>query len=1771
MSTLDLSTLSGIQTITYSTSQSITLNNTCNASSLTINVNTNVSVSLTGNNCVFNCPVTFNVLSSNSSNQGGICKLLGTMTFNKLTSINVTATTSLNHSYPARLPVLHFGDSSTAFNGVFRSEANTEVINIYGLGKIKVQNDSTTVIVELHSGKPGIYSQIQQNLFTVEGTAVIYASIGNNLSNDFIILTNCMVMEAPYKILFNESVTVKISLLGVVAQILVGLSTPVHVKIFDSSFFDTVDISVSDGSTINFESCDFLIDTESTYDSCVQIVTATNTTNYSGAYTHAVYFNKYRGDYTASDETSCVFNAIASKKILSANYPALVSVGANTEISLPDSNYTYSSDVVMPSVFVVNDTNFFESGFSTGHTYTIDLNARLQVLVNKSCNLYVTAHLGLTMLSTFNAQTASGTATFTSANLYSHDSNNNVALNIDSASPPFSIVWGCTPWFNIFSGHHFTNNLPTSTTTELRITANTVDSGKRYTTYGIWNFTTSTIQASEITLIANNGIIVNSDEASYNITADFNSTLSVRDDSDISSVDLYVHIVENSQLHVTANFAEFNLAGNLYTDYSLSCHFKTALRINYDDGLVQPLDSDSYHLNFHIKDSHCFPWLGNLTNSNCHTQITPVYGVSYAPSVSDPESPGEQFASWYGPKILCKNDSGSPVTYTFGSLNQAGINIWLDAEMITLSGSSIYRVKIHSDYNYSLASWSFGNSGDNCHSTLQISGLGNVGIGENVSFNVYGHGSITYSGVGSASVTRNSDPTMNYYHNSYDMENYYSNLEFAVSIHLKDDGDYTFTNVSADFTIRSANTVTANVIINNVEHQLNLHNNSSNLLTFTGSTFDVRSYYGLLAAGSGPILVTGDSVVFNTYSNSTATEQIIFAEGTGNLTLDAGNVIFNIMDYFPAFIIRSQKTGNAIINTADADMSLASHTPVYWESLPVCTAINPYVSTHNLKFAAYSWDPFTSISYTHNEGCAHSTSTTFALCGGNSSSTATYVDVSFHFDSYTANGHTYTQNLSDLITSDTTANDYIGSVEDHESSHRYDVSSSRFIKITFNIQDTGCTYVGNLSAAIYIEPENDTFGSFSGYRYSITDNVCFPEMTFCPTSITASNNSDSSQWLNFHLSKGFAFKWYIYPTLDTEDDTNGHYGVMSNILQYREKSDCTWVTYADYINYSTNSDVVAYFDVNSRCTRLKVKIPASTGEYFTDGLAGIFSGYFTRRHSEHYLAQSNELTINFDPSGSNYPYPILSLSASEITTDYSSNETIHPSDSGQLATINIGDSYNLTTLSYQFTMYFRTFIHTHSGNHSLTFTGDECYTSTISTDDGDLTITDNVITYSGTDTDSHKLIVNCTKNQALGAGGYTFGQELLYTFTLAETTSLSSPTGAIAGPFTVTGNTYFSIPQTFLVALGCVQSSTVVSLSSSTLCEHYDKGDNLPFTLFSVGDVADDVTFCYNVAATIQYGSISLMPYTGTGVMVGSSQNNATICSGHHRAEMNMNIVENFLITGRSHYTLSDAIITLDGDDISGDCTYPTITLRDNSKNHIVSFYSGFGSNLATNQTDLTSDCESQVPSAYAITPIQPAANAANLLMNIKVQTNSIPYWRCTGNHAGFRVHFKYVGNNTAPDDGDHNVDLCPGDEIYVYNNQNLTGSNNIRYVVVDDDTWNEGVTLYIQQGSTAYKYITLKYYVTKSGNNDVLNSDIDYSGLTTVDNLVNIITYDYSAAPLEEANYRSLNLGAWRFTVGALGELNIRYIGAESGQSTNLNFTLPPINTTASYPINYD
>jgi hypothetical protein len=238
---------------------------------------------------------------------------------------------------------------------------------------------------------------------------------------------------------------------------------------------------------------------------------------------------------------------------------------------------------------------------------------------------------------------------------------------------------------------------------------------------------------------------------------------------------------------------------------------------------------------------------------------------------------------------------------------------------------------------------------------------------------------------------------------------------------------------------------------------------------------------------------------------------------------------------------------------------------------------------------------------------------------------------------------------------------------------------------------------------------------------------------------------------------------------------------------------------------------------------------------------------------------------------------------------------------------------------------------------------------------------------------------------------------------------------------------------------------------------------------------------------------------------------------------------------------------------------------------HVLHFATGFGSNTAQNTTNLTSDSESQKPSYYSITPGTYGANALNLLMNMSVSTNSIPYLTSTENNSGLRIHFVYIGNNTAADDGTHNVSLTPGTDIYVYNNVDLTGSNDISYISIDNSNWSSGNTIYMQQGSTAYKYVTLKYYVTNLTNNSNLNSDNDYSGLTNSGSPVTVVNYDYSTAPTNVANYRALNLGAWTFTVGALGELNIRYIGAETGQNTTTNFTLPPSTANVSYPINYD
>ena len=1193
----------------------------------------------------FNCPVTINVLSLNNSlSQGGICQLIGMVIFNQLTTINVQAFTSISHNYPSRLPIFSFGNTSAALYGTFRSNVTplTEIINMNGLGKVKVVNSATVMIVEINNSKPGIYSQIQNSLFTLENNATIYAAINNSVTSEFVTLSNKMVMPVPYKILINDDIIVKLNLDGVTMPIKIGLSTPVHVTIYDSTFYDMLTVIVTDGSTLNFESCDFLLDTGTNGTSCLNITTATNTTNYTGDYTYAVYFNKARSGYEMSQDTSCVFGVIANKKIIEANYSALVSIVQNTTVALPETDYTLSCDISISNmIFVVNDTNV-KKQFTNTRTYTFDSTDKIQILPCYNCNLAVTCHTGLSLLQSYTNLTATGTVTFNSASIWSNDANSSTALYIEDSFAP-TIAWNCTAYLYAYNNNDFANNLPASMTAVLELVPNTVDNSYDYTTYGHWQFGHSSSQSGQASMITNNGLILGTTSATYSIDIDTNSTVAITDKTGMINQNLILAVTANSKVNITAAHATINLSGVVYTDYSLSNHYKTGLSASHSgSGSICTLSYFDSTLSFYIIDTTCYPYLGTIVDNDNRMLIYVVKDVNYKPTVQNSGIIVDNYASWYGPTVV-PIDPVEGHSYNF-NLNHAGFNFHVTDLNVKLCISSLNQVKILGDFDYIISSSSFGNNSDHTKSALELSGNVNVTLYDTIVFNVYGVGSVTF-GTGIPVVVRGTDPTYNYGANTYDFSSFYSPLEFSIGINLVTDGDYNLSNITSDFTIHAAGLLTTNVIIDNFAYQLNLENNSSNLMTFTGSTFDVRTYYGIKAYGTGNILLTGDNLEFNTYSDSSATQQIIWTEGSGNLTLDPGSVTFNVSLFTPFYTINSHKTGNGIINTGDNDISGASHTPIYWSTLYDSTATNPFSSSHVSKFIAYSWDPYIRAQYTHADGSTNVIVHHVAFCGGHTT-TATSVESAFAVTAYSANSISYAENLSELLTdSSTFTASYIGSF-DGDSTNSYAVDTNRLVKVDLYLQDYSCTYIGNLDANIAFTPNNVDYGTVATYNYNITDTVAFPTMSFSGSNtIVASGDSDTTRTLCFHLSKGYAFRWYIFPTQNSSDTTNEHYGVVSNILTY-SKDGGSYVSYSDYSDYSQNETTVDYFCVNHTRKDFYVKIPSSNGEYFTEGLAAIFQGYFTRHHSEHYLRESNELSVNY--TGTNYLWPVLSTSGLSI-------------------------------------------------------------------------------------------------------------------------------------------------------------------------------------------------------------------------------------------------------------------------------------------------------------------------------------------------------------------------------------------------------------------------------------------------------------------------------------------------------------------------------------------
>ena len=238
------------------------------------------------------------------------------------------------------------------------------------------------------------------------------------------------------------------------------------------------------------------------------------------------------------------------------------------------------------------------------------------------------------------------------------------------------------------------------------------------------------------------------------------------------------------------------------------------------------------------------------------------------------------------------------------------------------------------------------------------------------------------------------------------------------------------------------------------------------------------------------------------------------------------------------------------------------------------------------------------------------------------------------------------------------------------------------------------------------------------------------------------------------------------------------------------------------------------------------------------------------------------------------------------------------------------------------------------------------------------------------------------------------------------------------------------------------------------------------------------------------------------------------------------------------------------------------IKLVDSSRTHMLTFGAGCGDEINKQTSsiigqDVNGNSTLAIPTQFSqsnITSLQPTTT--NLLMNLTIKSNSIPYNMSNGISTEIQVNLVIRACNTTI--GSYFwSNLVIGTDIFVYNNPYQDGVNNISNIILNSSTYNQNNVLYILQGPTVYNYIQICYYASNLENID-LDKTNDYFGLPHSWAPEVICTFDYTNATSSISSFRICNLGDWSISSDGIGNLKLQYTGSVVGDAAGGSYILP-------------
>ena len=1153
-----------------------------------------------------------------------------------------------------------------------------------------------------------------------------------------------------------------------------------------------------------------------------------------------------------------------------------------------------------------------------------------------------------------------------------------------------------------------------------------------------------------------------------------------------------------------------------------------------------------------MSHANTYPYIGVL-DGDCHPKLYLSHGCYNFTSDVDKNS------AWYDCYIYLIDNGYADSTvisdnkYDITYINLKGLSLYTGDGIIPyikLCSTQQIKFNMNSDTYYVIADCSvLSNQGSDSDVTVfELYGNDVLALIFNgtVNINVY-HQYITCSSLDNTVLQNTSNVYINYYYNEYDFSQGSHYLEYLNGIILKSpcsDGNYTFDNTGQSLTIYVNDDIETKISNSTFGYDLTLINNGCHYLTMEACQFNITDDEQVKLLGTGKYKFTC-SCLFNIRNNICAPVKMC-----GTCSLYYYSISYDTCGgYTYEFVIKSDTTGGSTIKFDENTFS-PQQVAVYWCTLDQIDSNTPFQSGCH-KYFATNYKPSDTFDLVHNQ-CGYKyngnvvTTKTIVVASGIENNDAVTLVGTINASSYSNfDGNDYSGKLTTLFSdSNIYSNEYYGALDGSQTQNDTVASDNTKATFTIDFSTDYSIYLGNANLNLSYVPDDSSYGTPPQFNYSITDNNNAPTLTTTTTDITINNRCNVVRQIHMSLDHGFGLPLYLFPYLGNDMSILD----AASLFEYAEQDNgCTYLSYSDYL--SADQCHIQYVNPGSTCIIMKIKYDFSLHVAYLGGDNFRVDLETLADHSVNYTFESNDISTE---NQLDFSYPIVSSSDEPDDLSHHGSDNVYDiSDYGATGT------FNITEVSYSKVYYIGMLSNTQNGNaHTLLITGlgDQIsdggsFTyaySSYGTYDSGVSLTDNedgtaTLVIPATNYNLYGVTIEVTTSNSLNTYYFGDGNEQFY-FNVIDQTNLLGPLYTSITP----SYTYIETDFIFPTAIGISLDGDTYYTSGSRDFS-FNKGDAFTFYVQTAGKVRDstELICAFDISRSDNSEIISCSD-DGSDI----SSFNVRVCSGNTTGEKVLYSIENNLISGPAYFTITLNNIT-DSNSVtySPILTVDNIILTDNSRNHVVSFESGLGTESNT-QTYSQNSNDVQQPSSFTSgTPTSLGAKTADLAANIYVQFNSIPYDITTQEYYTVVVHYLAQGKvNT----GDSWTNLSSDGDYTIYTNTNFDTTTD-ELVTVNSDNYSSGsnTKYFVLSDSSPYKYIQLLYYATNTCNHRI-SSNCDYYNLPTCGSPSVIATYDYSVAESGTLSCRILSLGNWQFRSDPAGNLLISYLGS----TTSENFT---------------